>query len=104
MVAVAREAGIVLGRRLCSAATHGGCGIRRLCGKHGHVLSWVCWREVVGGELSGRSGRAGGRSCRSVYSSISYMHHENATRDKMVGAVKVGMVVVVDVVREQLGW
>lgn len=58
----------------------------------------------MGGELSGRSGRAGGRSCRSVYSSISYMHHENATRDKMVGAVKVGMDVVVDVVREQLGW
>jgi hypothetical protein len=51
-----------------------------------------------------RCGRAGGRACRSVYSSISYMHHENATRDKMVGAVKVGMDVVVDVVREQLGW
>lgn len=58
----------------------------------------------MGGELSRRSGWAGGRSGRSVYSSISYMHHENATSDKIVGAVKVGMDVVVDVVREQLGW
>ena len=39
MVSVAGEAGVVLGRWLRGASTHGGRGIRRLGGEHGHVFS-----------------------------------------------------------------
>jgi hypothetical protein len=72
MVAVARVASVVLGGGLRGICTHGGRGIRRLCGEHGHVVCGCVGGKSCRKELIRRS--VVGRACRSVHS-ISYRHY-----------------------------